>query len=51
MYDKIEVAVQNEDKSAVYYWYGRLAYLMIDFEPITLDDDLDDPMQLFSPRL
>lgn len=52
MYEKIEVAVQNQDKAAVYYWYGRLANLMIDFQPIALDDDLQDPtVLLFNPML
>lgn len=47
LYEKIVDAVDAEDLIAQVYWYGRIANLFIDFEPIPVDDlDLDDDIYL-----
>lgn len=41
--EKIDAAIDEGNREALYYWYGRLAYMMLDFDPIDLDDgSLDD---------
>lgn len=41
--EKIDEAIAEDNTEAQYYWYGRLTYMMLDFDPIDLDDgSLDD---------
>lgn len=47
IYEKINDAVEADDVIAQLYWYGRIANLFIDFEPIPVDDlELDDDLYL-----
>jgi len=36
---KIEVTADSGDDLAKYYWYGRLADIFMNFEPIDIDED------------
>ena len=41
--EKIDAAIAEDNREAQYYWYGRLTYMMLDFDPIDVDDGgLDD---------
>lgn len=39
---KIEITADSGDDLAKYYWYGRLADIFMNFEPIDIDEDALD---------